>query len=88
MKFLFSIVVLAASYAGFRFYEKKKIFKIIRDIEQVKAITNFEYKGDELRKIKLQEQVEKILLNHNMTISKMNKNIDSIVSNDEVWKFF
>ena len=88
MKFFIFVGMLLTSYAGFRFYEKKKFFKIIEDIEQVQAITNLEYQGEELRKIKLREQVKQILKNHNTTISKMGKNVERTVSNDEVKKFF
>ncbi len=58
------------------------------DIEKAKAIVNTEYRGSELRKMKLQEQVEQILARHNVTEAWMKKEMGKIVADGNTEKLF
>ena len=80
--------MLFASYAGFRYYSGKKFFNVMADIEKAKAIVNTEYKGSELQKMKLQEQVGQILTRHNVTEDWMKKEMTKVVSDGNTKELF
>lgn len=62
--------------------------EVIVDLEKTKAILNIEFKGDELRKRKLQEQVGEILKSRKVDQKKLKQHFSSIVDGDRIEEIF
>ncbi len=88
MRTIIAIFLLLASWFAFGFYDRKKTKDIISDLEKTKAILNIDCKGEELKKVKLEEQVEEILKVHKTKQGKVKRSLRCMLEDDRIEEIF
>lgn len=88
MRTIIAIFLLWASWFSFGFYDRKRTKDIISDLEKTKAILNIDYKGEELKKVKLVEQTEEILKVYNTKQGNVKRSLKSMLENGRIEEIF
>lgn len=88
MRGIITIILFIVSWFAFGFYEEKKVKDAIKDLEKTKAILNIECKGEELKKVKLQDQADEILKIHKTNQRKVKKTLESMLDDDRIEEIF
>ena len=81
---IITIILFSASWFAFGFYNEKKMKDVIADLDRTKAILNIEYKGEELKKRKLEEQADEVVKVHKMSKKMVKRSLKKIVEDGRV----
>ena len=88
MRTIIAIVLLLASWFAFGIYDRKKTKEVLADLEKTKAILNIDFKGEELKRVKLEEQVDEILKVHKTNRGRVKRSLRCMLEDDHIEEVF
>ena len=88
MRTIIAIVLLLASWFAFGIYDRKKTNEVLADLEKTKAILNIDFKGEELKRVKLEEQVDEILKVHKTNRERVKKSLRCMLEDGHIEEIF